>query len=84
MIRVLQRIGQGAFALFVAGALAFGASEVLAGVPALDCPDNGMSQLGECSGPDPEGDCQARCELAGGTLGVCEEIGEDVCCGCLH
>lgn len=62
--------------------LSFAATEVYAASPAMTCPNNGLTFLGECVTPE---DCQEQCVIADGpdAVGSCQTVhGSPNCCVC--
>ncbi len=81
MSRLMKQALRTVFALAVAGAFAFGTAQSLAAVAVAGCPDDGENFLGDCIS---EESCDIRCDLAGGTDGMCVYLGPNYCCSCLH
>ncbi len=81
MPKLLKQAFRTLVALALAGAFMFGTSQSLRAVAAAGCPNDGENFLGDCVS---ENDCDDRCDLAGGTDGMCVYIGPNWCCSCLH
>jgi hypothetical protein len=78
--RMLKRMVS---ATVVVGALAFGASTLMASPALTTCPDDGDNFLGTCTN---QAECQVKCEDAHPTIPHEEIIGKCFggCCSCLY
>lgn len=83
MSRLINLMRNVAFPLGIAVTLTFGATQAVGQIRALDsCPWSPPDHLGECYGPDPDGQCNTLCvEEYEGYMGICDG---NNCCGCFH